>query len=98
MPIGVACGIPGMIEEDGESVSETAHRLGPGRSKHGDPYGRDDTTQLRYFLSLLKLSPRSSMAPGFGRSDPDNIPFSTGAEIARLDCHDGQDRVIQSTL
>jgi len=98
MPIEVAHRIRRMIEENGETIPETARRLGLGRSKDGDPYGRDDTTQLRCFLSLLKLSPRSSMALGFGRSDPDKIPFSTGAEIAKLDSHDEQDKVIQSAL
>ena len=98
IPIEVANRIKRMIDENEESLSETAHRLGLGRGKSEDPYDSKDTTQIRCFLNLLKLSPRSSMTLGFGRSDPDKIPFSTGSEIAKLDSHDEQDKVIQSAL
>ena len=98
VPIEVARRIRRLIDENGEPLHETARRLGLGRARTGNIHKREDTTQLGRFLDLLKLSPRSSMALGFGRSDPDRIPFSTGAEIARLESHHEQDMVIQSAL
>ena len=98
IPIEVAQRIKQMIDENNETISETARRLGLGRNKGENLYKKEDTTQIRCFLSLLKMSSKSSMALGFGRSDPDKIPFSTGAEIAKLDSHDEQDKVIQSAI
>ncbi len=97
-PIEVARQIERMIKENNEPLHETARRLGLGRGKTGDAYRREDTTQLRCFLNLLRLSPRSSMALGFGRSDPGRIAFSTAAEIAKLESHHEQDMVIQSSM
>jgi len=97
-PIEVAHRIQRMVDENSETLHETARRLGLGRNRNDDPYGREDVSQLKCFLNLLKLSPRSSLVLGFGRSDPDKIPFSTGAEIAKLESHDEQDMVIQSVL
>lgn len=71
-----------------------AKRLGMGKSTDGGAHKTEDAGQLGRFLSLLKLSPCSGMAVGFGRSDPHKIPFSTAVEIAKLASHREQDVVI----
>lgn len=87
-----------LISENGEPLHVIARRLGMGKGTDGCAYKTEDAGQLGRFMSLLKLSPRSGMAVGFGRSDPHKIPFSTAAEIAKLASHREQDMVIQSAL
>ena len=98
IPIEVANLIQRMIEENNEPLYIISKRLGLGRSKTGDIYKTKDTTQIRKFLELLKLSKRSQKVLGFGKSDSDKISFSTGAQIAKLPDFDEQDKVIQSSL
>jgi len=99
IPIEVSNLISRLKEEENVNDSEVSKMLDLGRPKKITNIDtKRDPTQVNNFLKLQKLSSRSQKLLGWGGTEPDKIPFTTGAIVAELDNPQDQDTIIQSSL
>jgi len=100
IPIEVAELILRFKTEEQLTLSELSKRLDLGRPKKIEKVHTTerDPTQVTKFLNLLKLSKKSRKLPGWGRTEPDKIPFTTASIIAELPDQNEQDVIIQSSI
>ena len=95
-PVECAKAIQQLIDEEGDSLSTIATRLGIGQPKDtSNIYKKRDTTQVTSFLNLLKVSEKSRSFAGWGYEGYPTIPFSTIAILSTMTPHE-QDLIIQS--
>jgi len=97
IPIEVSNLILRLKDEEKIDDKETSKRLGLGKPSKISNIDKRDTTQVKQFLKLQKLSSKSKNLFGWGGTEPDKIPFTTGTIIADLNEKD-QDIVIQSCI
>lgn len=99
IPIEVSKLISRLKEEEKVNDLEVSKMLDLGRPKKITTLdSKRDTTQVTKFLKLQKLSSKSQKLLGWGGTEPDKIPFTTGAIVADLENPKDQDMIIQSSL
>ena len=95
-PVQCAEYIRRMIDEEQESLDKISERLGLGKRKTGNIYKKGDTSMVRDFLNLLKVSKKSRELAGWNPKYP-YIPFSTISKLSTMTPEE-QDNIIQSTF
>lgn len=98
IPIEVSNLIVRLKEEEKLDDKEVSKRLDLGKATKITNLDKNDPTQVKQFLKLQNLSLKSRKLLGWGNTEPDKIPFTTGVIISELDDKKDQDIVIQSCL
>ncbi len=98
-PIEVSDSLVRLQNETGESLEEISKRVGLGRKKNISTIKKKiDTTQIRIFQNLQKLSRRNVYSLGWGKSQSGKVAMTLGGDIARLSNKDDHDLVFNSII
>lgn len=98
-PIECSDYIKRLQEETGESLEKLSTRLGLGKKRKIKTVDEPpDTTQIRLFLKLQKLSRKSAYMLRFGKSTGDRVGFTIGCLVADLPNKRDQDVILQTIM
>jgi len=98
-PIEVSDSLVRLLTETGDSLEELSKRVGLGRKKSVSTIKKKiDTTQIRIFQNLQKLSRRNVYSLGWGRSKDGKVAMTLGGDIARLSNKNDHDLLFNTII
>jgi hypothetical protein len=98
-PIEVSDSLLRLQRETGDSLEELSKRVGLGKKKKISVMKKKiDTTQIKNFQNLQKLSRRNVYSLGWGQSKDGKVAMTLGVDISRLSNKDDQDVLFNSII
>lgn len=98
-PIEVSDSLVQLQNETGDSLEELSKRVGLGKKKNVSTINKKtDTTQIRIFLTLQKLSRRNVYSLGWGKSKDGKVAMTLGGDIAKLPNKDDHDFIFNAII